>query len=160
MNIYKHCLNFLIFALIFLTSLTASMALEFSAEFPEEVEIGKWFQVSLNIESEENAEVETYSYVFEGLNCISQGWTTNKKKVALAPGEPELIILEDMIKTGAEEGIYKIRVKVNSGNLSLNDTAYVKVMQPGKTMNMETFLYPILVVLSIAGLVLFFKFNR
>jgi len=150
----KYCsIIFLIF-----TFFSTSFGLNYSVKFPEEVKVGEWFNVTVYLESNESENVQLYSYVFKGLNCISQGWTVNKKEIHLEAGEKKTIILEDMIKKGSEEGIYKIRIKIKYDNLTLNETSYIKVKS--SSVEIETYLYSMLVLLSITGLILFFKFNK
>jgi len=93
--------------------------------------------------------------VFEGLNCVGQGWTFNRKNLELNAGETVDFYLEDLVKQGTEPGFYKLRIKFNHGEESLNETFTVKV---NASKGIEpTYLYIGLVVVSLAGLYLVLK---
>ena len=149
----------LLFIFVFCISVSTCFSLDYSVDFPEEVEVGEWFTVNISVSSLKPVEIETYSYVYDGFNCVSQGWISNKEVVLLEPEKKETIQLKDLIKSGTEEGIYSIRAKVNFENKTVNATDKLVVVD-NSSSDMQSFLYPILVGLSIAGLLLFFKFNK
>jgi hypothetical protein len=136
-----------------------SATLSYSVDAPKEVQIGKWFNVSVSIVSDKQDNVSVYSYVYRNLTCISQGWTANKKDISLEPGKQVNIVLQDMIKYNTEEGIYNLRVRLRNGTEVLNQTFPVTVHAETKVFE-ENYLYLMLVVISIIGLGLIFISRR
>lgn len=151
--------NLIIFLLVLLTFSLSYALVDYNISYPKEVEIGKWFNVSVTIVSDEDVNVSVYSYVYKGLNVVSQGWTANKKELSLKAGQVLNISLEDMIKHNTEEGIYNLKVRVKYDDTVLNKTATIKVFSKSNLFE-ENYIYTILVIVSIIGLGLVFVAKR
>lgn len=141
--------------LMSLLMIGTAFGLSYNISVPEAVETGNWFYVNVSMISEKDLNLTTYSYVFNGLDCVGQGWTMNQKNISLIAGEPTDIVLQDLVKRGTESGFYKLRIKLNFDNESINETFMVKV---NASKGIEpTYLYIGLVLISIAGLYLVLK---
>lgn len=149
-------LLFLIFALLISVG---EAALTYHIDAPKEVQIGKWFNVSVSVTSDKYENLTVYSYVYRNLTVVSQGWTANKKEVALEPGKQVNLTLEDIIKQNTDDGIYNLRVRFRYGGEVLNETSALKVYAETKVFE-ESYLYFILIVVSIIGLGLIFISRR
>jgi hypothetical protein len=137
----------------------AQAGLSYEIDAPEEITIGSWFNVTVNLSADEAINFSVYSYVYRGLDVISQGWTANRQEISLGAGETRQVVLEDLIKHGTEEGIYDLRVRFRTGEQVLNETFSVKVMAESKFIE-ESYLYFALVVVSVIGLGLVFVSRR
>jgi hypothetical protein len=150
----------ILFAIIIAMVPLSYAALEFNVNAPAEVEIGKWFNISVIISSDNDiSNLSVYSYIYRDTNVISQGWTANRKDINLKAGEPANVTLEDMVKYNTEEGLYNLRVKLRYNDSVINQTFPIKVHSESRLFE-ENYLYFILVVVSIIGLGLVFISRR
>ena len=156
MSYYKTLVIILFLTLVISLS---SAVISYNIDAPKEVQIGKWFNVSVFISSYKQENVTLYSYVYRDLNVVSQGWTANKKEISLEPGKQTNVTLEDMIKYNTEEGVYNLRVRLRYGGEILNETFPLKVHAETKVFE-ESYLYFILIVVSVIGLGLIFVSRR
>ncbi len=70
---------------------------------------------------------ETYSYAYKGSNCITGGWTSNKKELSLDKDEEKIINLTNRIEKDAEPGEYSLRVRVKIENKNVDSTEKILV---------------------------------
>jgi hypothetical protein len=88
-------------------------------DYPKTVYKGEKFQIKVNIT---NIKIDDdffiYSYVYEGLNVLSEDWVHNKQRVELQSGSSAFIILDDKVVNLETPGTYnlKVRVKVDDEN--------------------------------------------
>lgn len=132
--------------------------LSFTVAAPNQTKPGQWFDVNVTIETSQAENITVYSYVYKNLDCVSQGWTANKQSLELEPGT-QTIVLKDMVKYNTLPGIYNLRVRVNSSSGLLNSTQSIYVFE-GTTWLKESYLYAILILISVAGIAIVFRFNR
>jgi hypothetical protein len=145
-----------ILALVFLTINTAN-GLAYNISKPETLKPGDWFNVTVSLNSEKPVNLTIYSYVYKELNCISQGWTANKEELIVSG--TKTLVLKDMVKLNTEPGIYNLRVRLKFDNQTINETSSVQVLGETSWLK-ESYLYAILVLISLVGLGLMFKFNK
>jgi subtilisin-like proprotein convertase family protein len=82
-------------------------------EAPETVKTGEEFEVVVNITSARTQELEIYSYVYEGKNCLSfYGWKGNAQKQGFKEGETKTVTLQDVVGR-TESGNYSLKVRAN-----------------------------------------------
>ena len=137
--------------LLLLLCFGVSYGLEYNISAPEEIKVGEWFLVNVSVVSEESINFTVYSYVYEGLNCIGQGWTINQKEISLEPNQPIEFELEDLVKHGTPEGFYNLRIRFRFDEENkLDETYTVKVTS--ESVISETYLYIGLVLISLLGL--------
>jgi hypothetical protein len=140
--------------------MNSALALDYIIAVPSEVKAGEWFNVNISLVPDEDINLTVYSYVFQGLNCVGQGWNINQKQVNLLANQQQDTALEDMVKLGTEEGLYKLRIKLKFDSTELNETYTLKVNAVNKSPIEETYLYAGLVIVSIIGLFIVIKYNR
>ncbi len=70
---------------------------------------------------------ETYSYAFDGRNCITGGWTSNRKEVTLEENEEKTIKLRNKIEEEAKPGDYPFRVRAKLDDDQIDKTKNIKV---------------------------------
>ena len=141
--------------LLFLLLLCFGIAygLEYQISTPEEIIVGEWFSVNISMVSKEEMEFSIYSYVYEGFNCVGQGWITNQKEIHLNPNHLIEFELHDLIKHGTEPGFYNLRVRFRFDEENKMDETYtVKVLSNSESTISETYLYIGLVLVSLTGL--------
>ncbi len=139
--------------LLLLLCFSVSYGLEYNISAPEELNVGEWFSVNVSVISEEESEFSVYSYVYEGFNCVGQGWITNQKEIHLEPNQTIEFELEDLIKHGTSEGFYNLRVRFRFDEENKIDETYtVKVVSNSEPVISETYLYMGLVLVSLTGL--------
>jgi len=126
---------------------------------PKEVYVGEWFTVNVSILSNESRNFSVYSYVYRGLDVVSQGWTANMKEVEVHPNEYVNLSLSDLVKIGTADGIYNLKVKVRCSSECYNYTTSLKVINKQSIIK-ENYLYFILLMVSILGLVLIYFSRR
>ena len=138
-------------ALILLVSFGTVYGFEYNISAPEEINVGEWFSVNVSVVSEEYTNFTVYSYVYEGFNCVGQGWTINQKAISLEPNQTIEFELEDLIKHGTPGGFYNLRVRFRFDEENkLDETYTVKVISEPSIS--ETYLYIGLVLISLLGL--------
>lgn len=141
--------------------ISTGFGFEYNISVPEEVVAGKWFSVNSTVSSETPVNFTVYSYVYDGNNCVGQGWIDNRKQVSLDAGEEKLIVLEDLVKFGTEQGWYNLRVRYKFGSDNITETFNVRVMEETAKFSLkETYLYAVLIAVCIIGVYLAFKHNR
>jgi len=155
-DLYKYCWAVLLTAIC----MNSALAIDYIIAVPSEVKTGEWFNVNISLVSDEDINLTVYSYVFQGLNCVGQGWNINQKQVSLFANQQQNTALEDMVKLGTEEGLYKLRIKFKFGSTELNETYTLKINAANKSPIEETYLYAGLVIVSIIGLFIVIKYNR
>ena len=133
--------------------------LDITAQAPSEMEAGKWFNITVNLSSSEQGNFSVYSYVYRDLDVVSQGWTANLKEVHITENGTTSLSLEDMIKLGTPEGLYKLKVKCRCLNQTFNYTTTIKVVSTSKVFE-ENYLYYALLLVSIVGLILIYFSRR
>ncbi len=70
---------------------------------------------------------ETYSYAFDGRNCITGGWTSNRKEVTLEENEEKTIKLRNKIEEETKPGDYPFRVRAKLDDDQIDKTKNIKV---------------------------------
>lgn len=146
-------MRFGLFLLLLLLCFGIAYGLEYQISTPEEIIVGEWFSVNISMVSEEEMKFSIYSYVYEGFNCVGQGWITNQKEIHLKPNIPIEFGLHDLIKHGTEPGFYNLRVRFRFDEENKIDETYtVKVLSNSESTISETYLYMGLVLVSLTGL--------
>ncbi|MDD5239376.1 MAG: hypothetical protein PHH61_02845 [Candidatus Nanoarchaeia archaeon] len=142
--------------------MNAAEALEYNISAPDWVAAGEWFAVTVTASSDESVTFDAYSYVYQGFNCVGQGWIANKKEISLAAGETKTFSLDDLVKFGTEAGLYNLRVRFKFNESSnITETFSVKVLEGDAGMPFkEIYLYIGLIAVCAIGVFLAFKFNR
>ena len=141
--------KFFVFSVLCFFCIGSDLAIQYTIDAPSEVEVGEWFTVNITASSETEQNMTIYSYIFKELNCIGQGWTVNQQKIQLTE-ETQTIVLKDLVKFNTEQGIYKLRVKMNFEAYSINETFMVQVNS--SQVFEESYLYLVLILVSITGI--------
>ena len=127
--------------ILLILCIETGLAFDYDISAPEQVVIGEWFSTNVSITADEPINLSVYSYVYEGLNNIGQGWTANKKEFSLGSGEKVDFSLDDLVKYGTEEGFYSLRVRFRFGQDNITETFSVKVIGNQGFAIKETYLY-------------------
>jgi len=147
--------------LLLILCLSAAEAFDYTIDAPENVTIGEWFAVNATVSSNETTSFDAYSYVYQGFNCVGQGWIANRKEISLAAGETKTFSLDDLVKFGTAEGLYSLRIKFKFNDSNITETFSIKVMEGESQMPFkEIYLYVGLIAVCIVGVFLAFKFNK
>ena len=158
--IYMLYPKLVLFSLVLVITISlANASISYNVDAPKEIQVGKWFNVSVSVSSNESTNLTIYSYVYQGLNVVSQGWTANKKEIILEPNDEVNLTLEDLVKYNTEDGIYNLRVRFKYSDQTINETFQVKVYHEAKIFE-ENYLYFILIIASVIGLGLIFLSRR
>lgn len=141
--------------------ISAAGALNYTIEAPENVTVGEWFAVNVTVSSDEPVTFDAYSYVYQSNTCVGQGWIANRDEITLEADEEKSFALEDLVKFGTAEGMYKLRVRFKFLDSNITETYSVKVMEGRSEMPFkEIYLYTGLIAVCIIGVFLAFKFNK
>lgn len=156
MQFKNKCYFLMIIAVV---SIGSCFGLEYNISQPEQVDVGEWFDVNVSVHSEEAINFSVYSYVYDGFNCVGQGWTDNKKEISLSADESKDVVLSDLVKYNTEDGYYNLRVRFKFlDGSNITETYNVKVVSEEQFK--ETYLYGGLVALCIIGAIFAFRYNR
>ena len=79
---------------------------------PEKVKTGDEFFVLVNVTSRKKADLEIYSYVYDGKTCYSfYSWKGNSGKYEFKEGDSKVINLTDSVIHDAANGTYSLKVR-------------------------------------------------
>ena len=118
---------------------------------PEILHAGDFYTVNVSYQFDNPTNITFYEYVFNGTNCISSGWTANKRSTIVKSGN---FTIRDRISPNAPSGIYKLRVRT-----WINGTKYDRTQSVVVIANRNPQVYYIISTLG-SGLLLFYLFKR
>ena len=83
---------------------------------PEGVKTGEEFFVLVNVTAHKKADLQVYSYVYDGKTCYSfGGWNENAERYGFKEGESRVFNLSDSVIHDAVNGTYKLKVRAREG---------------------------------------------
>ena len=114
------------------------------------IHAGDVYSVNVSYSFDSPTNITFYEYVFNGKECISSGWTYNKRSVVVKSGN---FTIYDRIDPNAPTGVYKLRVRTIINGEKYDRTQEVVVIGKNKTI------YYLISSLS-SFIVLFYIFKR
>ncbi len=121
---------------------------------PDFIHAGEVYTVNVTFDFDQPTNVTFYEYVFNGTNCVSQGWTANKRTITATN---QTFVIKDKIKDNAPTGIYKLRVRMIINGTKRDYTKQVGII--GKEDEKAYYIFAF--VASVSGLFyLFYRFRK
>ena len=121
---------------------------------PNFIHAGDLYTVNVTFNYTHPTNITFYEYVYNGTNCVSSGWTSNKKTI-LATNQTISIL--DKIRDNTPSGVYHLRVR-----FLINGAKYDYTKQVGIIGNEEEKAYYIFAFVgSVSGLIyIFYRFRK
>jgi len=118
---------------------------------PQILHAGEFYTVNVSYSFDNPTNVTFYEYVFNGTNCISSGWTANKRSAIVTSRN---FTIYDRINPNAPSGIYKLRVRT-----WINGTKYDRTQEVVVIGRKSNNIYYLISALA-SGLLLYYIFKR
>ncbi|MHA1859770.1 MAG: hypothetical protein ACTSVF_01560, partial [Candidatus Asgardarchaeia archaeon] len=92
---------------------------------PDEIYLNEPFVITVNITNVRvDGDIQVYSYIYDGLNVLSESWTHNKKTIELERDSSTVLHLTERAVRG-EPGRYKLKVRIRTDDKDYDYVQYI-----------------------------------
>lgn len=101
-------------------------------EYPSQVYKDQDFEIKVNVTNIKiDDKMNIYSYVYEGMDVLSKGWTHNRQELKVLSGSSILLTLHDKV-IALRQGDYKLKVRVKVGDENYDSIVPIEVLPSKK----------------------------
>ncbi len=92
---------------------------------PDEIYLNEPFVITVNITNVRvDGDIQVYSYIYDGLDVLSESWTHNKKTINLERDSSAVVHLTERAVRG-EPGRYKLKVRIRTDDKDYDYVQYI-----------------------------------